>query len=155
MCTPFCFSVNKEKIAEALQIFEILGIETNFEKMITISLKKMRAQSEDMIRDLIENEWIVTLPYLHWVPQLWQTSVRERPGKSRTNELCTVSSPPLYRGDCFLHVNMASPGLQRQRNKDVEWTILMFLISSNKGWKEVATVLLPFHCERDKCTNHI
>ena len=52
----FLFSVNKDKIAEALQIFEVLGIETNFEKIITISLKKMQAQSEDMIRDLLENE---------------------------------------------------------------------------------------------------
>jgi len=45
---------NANKIADALHIFEVVGVETNFEKMMQISLRKMQSQSESMIQQLWE-----------------------------------------------------------------------------------------------------
>ena len=47
---------NANKIVEALHVFEAIGVETNFEKMIEISLKRMLAQSQTMLQQLIEAE---------------------------------------------------------------------------------------------------
>lgn len=51
----FLFSAYNEQICEVLHIFEVLGIQTNFEKIIVISLNKMKGQSDDMIIQLDED----------------------------------------------------------------------------------------------------
>ena len=51
-----CCPGNANKIVEALHVFEAIGVETNFEKMIEISLKRMLAQSQTMLQQLIEAE---------------------------------------------------------------------------------------------------
>ena len=52
--TDYGCSGNANKIADALHIFEVVGVETNFEKMMQISLRKMQSQSESMIQQLWE-----------------------------------------------------------------------------------------------------
>ena len=55
--TQFCCQGNANKIADALHIFEVVGAETSFEKMMQVSLRKMQSQSESMIKQLIEEEF--------------------------------------------------------------------------------------------------
>ena len=58
------FSGNAKKIADALRIFEVVGVETSFERMMQISLRKMQTQSESMIQQLVEEgfQWINITP---------------------------------------------------------------------------------------------
>jgi len=49
--------VYKEKITEALHVFQVLGVQTNFEKMMAISLGKMEEQSEHMLDQLEEGDF--------------------------------------------------------------------------------------------------
>ena len=48
---------NANKIADALHVFEVVGVETSFEKMMEISLRKMQSQSESMIQQLLEEDF--------------------------------------------------------------------------------------------------